>query len=120
MSSKQQGQGALPVLYFTIPDLDTLAAHYLGFLENGGIFLPSPTGHTIGESVVVLLTLGKPARRFAICSTVFLQMPEKSGQKYTGGTGFSFTGNENSQARAIGKLLDPLKAERSFCQVLAT
>jgi type IV pilus assembly protein PilZ len=120
MSEHQQGQGSLPLIFLDIPNLDVLAAHYLAFLDCGGVFIPGPSEHSLGNQVVVILTLAKPARRLAICSTVFLLMPGKPGRQNTGGTGLLFSGSDNEKVKVIDKLLAPLKGKRLFCQALSS
>jgi type IV pilus assembly protein PilZ len=119
MSEHQQGQGSLPLIFLDIPNLEVLAAHYLAFLDCGGVFIPGPSEHSLGDQVVVILTLVKPARRLAICSSVFLLMPGKPARQNTGGTGLMFSGSDNAKVKVIDKLLAPLKGKRPFCQALS-
>lgn len=54
------------VITCNIPDLDTLYKSYLGFVSEGGIFVPSSKAHKMGEDVFVAFTLPGSKERYPL------------------------------------------------------
>ena len=61
---------AQKALSLTIPDVPTLLSAYMPFLDRGGIFVPTKTLYSLGQPVVLLLTLPGESERLSVTGQV--------------------------------------------------
>lgn len=105
MSGDISRQGCVPVLFCTIADPATLAAHYMPYLKGGGIFIPGETGYALGDDIFIIVSLPDEPARLAVHAKVAWISPPKSGQGREPGIGIRFAGSDNRLRTKIERLL---------------
>ncbi|MFO7909229.1 PilZ domain-containing protein [Vreelandella aquamarina] len=92
-------------LSLQIPDIPTLLAAYMPFLERGGIFVPTPKLYSLGQQVVLLLTLPGDDERLVINGKVAWLSPEGVSGRRIPGIGVHFTQQDHHARDRIEALL---------------
>ncbi|PJX15500.1 pilus assembly protein PilZ [Halomonas sp. 141] len=82
---------AQKALSLTIPDVPTLLAAYMPFLDRGGIFVPTPSLYRLGQPVVLLLTLPGETERLSVSGQVIWISPEGVSGRRMPGIGVHFS-----------------------------
>jgi len=103
-------------LSLQIPDIPTLLSAYMPFLERGGIFVPTPRLYTLGQPIVLLLTLPGDDERLVINGKVACISPEGVNGRRIPGIGVHFNQKDHHARDRIEALLAGLldKAAPSY------
>ncbi|GHC19291.1 type IV fimbriae assembly protein [Kushneria pakistanensis] len=92
-------------LSFTFTDTDALRAAWMPLFERGGLFVPTPMRHRLGQRVYLLLTLPyEQAPRPASGLVVWLSPSGGLGQR-EGGVGVHLDAEEHALREHIETLL---------------
>lgn len=76
------GQKALSL---SIPDTSTLLSAYMPSLERGGIFVPTEERYSLGQEVLLLLTLPGASEQLSVTGqVVWVSPPGVSGRRVPG------------------------------------
>lgn len=86
---------------------------YMPFLKRGGIFVPTADAMTMGDEVLLLLTVLDQGERFAVEGTVSWITPVGASNKRRAGVGVHFNeGTSNPRAKLEAFLGAALSADR--------
>lgn len=85
------------VLSLNINSKSALYAAYMGFLSNGGIFVPTSKAYAIGDKVFMLLQLMDDPTRHPVAGTVVWITPHAAQGGKTQGIGVHFSADESSR-----------------------
>ncbi len=96
---------AQKALSLTIPDVPTLLSAYMPFLDRGGIFVPTKTLYSLGQPVVLLLTLPGVSERLSVTGQVIWISPEGVSGRRLPGIGVHFSQQDYSVRDRIETLL---------------
>ncbi|RUR42618.1 PilZ domain-containing protein [Vreelandella populi] len=88
-----------------VPDIATLQAAYMPFLERGGIFVPTVTPHALGSQVHLLLTLPGEQQSIEVTGEVAWISPEGAADQRTPGIGVHFSLQNSLLCERIDALL---------------
>ena len=86
------------MIQFPVKDLATLAASFMPFVLDGGIFVPTTRVYLLGDSVYVLISLPGDAQRYPIAAKVVWVTPANAAGGRTQGVGIRFPKDEKSTA----------------------
>jgi type IV pilus assembly protein PilZ len=86
------------VLSLNINSKSALYAAYMPFLANGGIFVPTPRVHTLGDEVFMLLQLMDDPTKHPVAATVVWVTPHGAQGGRTQGIGVHFSSDESGKA----------------------
>lgn len=102
MYSPQQSSGSRHgILSLTIKDVAVLYAAYIPFVENGGLFIPTPKTYEVGDEVFMLLNLMDEPEKVPVAGTVvWITPPGPQGKRATG-IGVQFNDKENGAKARI-------------------
>ena len=99
MSSQAKPQTARPgVLSLNINSKSALYAAYMPFLNNGGLFVPTPKNYDLGDEVFMLLQLMDDPTRHPVAGRVAWVTPHGAQGGKTQGVGVQFADDEASVA----------------------
>ncbi len=98
------------MLNLPIPNLDTLYAYYMPFLQGGGVFVPTKKKYPMGAEVSLLIKLWDDQRATPVPAKVVWLSPEGGASRESisnpMGIGVRFLGEEGERMRArIEKLV---------------
>jgi type IV pilus assembly protein PilZ len=82
------------VLSLNINSKSALYAAYMSFLANGGIFVPTPKVHTLGDEVFMLLQLMDDPTKHPVAGTVVWITPHGAQGGKTQGIGVHFSADD--------------------------
>ena len=82
------------VLSLNINSKSALYAAYMPFLLNGGIFVPTPKNHTLGDEVFMLLQLMADPTKHPVAGSVVWVTPHGAQGGKTQGVGVHFSDDE--------------------------
>ncbi|PRY66071.1 type IV pilus assembly protein PilZ [Vreelandella songnenensis] len=88
-----------------IPDMATLQAAYMPFLEHGGIFVPTETPCALGSQVHVFLTLPEAHAPVEVAGKVAWISPVQGACDRMPGIGVHFALHDNALRERIEGLL---------------
>ena len=88
-----------------MPDVATLQATYMPFLERGGLFVPTLTPHELGSQVHLLLTLPGERQSIEVTGEVAWISPENVADQRTPGIGVHFSLQDSFLCERIDALL---------------
>lgn len=77
----QMGGG---ILQANIPDIATLYASYMPYVQGGGLFIPSKQPKKLGEEVFVLATLPEQSQKIPLTGKVIWVSYKQNGVKLQG------------------------------------
>lgn len=98
MSEPAKSSVARPsVLSLNINSKSALYAAYMGFLANGGIFVPTPKHHALGDEVFMLLQLMDDPTKHPVAATVVWITPHGAQGGKTQGIGVHFSADESGK-----------------------
>lgn len=90
-------QGLLQV---RIGDKTALYNAYMGYLNHGGLFVPTTERYSLGDDVVLLVTLEEEGERLSVAGKVAWITPADAGNRTQGvGVHFNETGGDGEAAR---------------------
>ena len=81
------------IIQTTIPDVETLFACYMPYVQNGGLFIPSKEPATLGEEIFVLATLPEQSQKIPLKGKVVWVSHKQNGLKMQG-FGIQLTGEK--------------------------
>jgi len=97
-TSQSGGSGSRPaVLSLAIKEKAALYAAYMGYLRNGGIFVPTNKPYQLGDEVYLILTLMDDPTKLPIAGRVVWISPAGAGQRQPG-IGVHFPPDESGAA----------------------
>jgi type IV pilus assembly protein PilZ len=104
-------QGMLSV---SIPDKASLYKSYMGFLKNGGLFVPTTKPYRLGEEVFVLLNLPEESERRPVPGKVawIAQSNQAMGRPQGVGVQFIDTAENDSLRSRIEVLLAGMPTDK--------
>ena len=82
------------VLSLNISSKSALYAAYMPFLTNGGIFVPTPKAHQLGDEVFMLLQLMDDPTKHPVAATVVWITPHGAQGGRTQGIGVHFSADD--------------------------
>jgi type IV pilus assembly protein PilZ len=94
MGAARQG-----ILSLTIKDKSALYAAYMPFVRNGGLFIPTGKGYTLGDEVFMLLTLMDEKEKLPVAGQVIWVTPKGAQAGHAPGIGVQFSDQDNGNAR---------------------
>ncbi|MFT3758033.1 PilZ domain-containing protein [Thauera sp.] len=98
MSSQAKPQMARPsVLSLNINSKSALYAAYMPFLNNGGLFVPTPKSYNLGDEVFMLLQLMDDPTRHPVAGRVAWLTPQGAQGGKTQGVGVQFSDDDASK-----------------------
>lgn len=99
MSEAARPQVARPsVLSLNINSKSALYAAYMPFLNNGGIFVPTPKVYSLGDEVFMLLQLMDDPTKHPVAGTVVWLTPQGAQGGKAAGIGVQFSADEAGTA----------------------
>jgi type IV pilus assembly protein PilZ len=79
------------ILTLTIKDKSALYVAYMGFVKNGGLFIPTSKPYRLGDEVFLLLTLMDDNEKLPVAGKVVWVTPRGAGGKRVAGIGVQFS-----------------------------
>ncbi len=98
MSEAKSSVARPSVLSLNINSKSALYAAYMPFLANGGIFVPTPRPHQLGDEVFMLLQLMDDPTKHPVAATVAWITPHGAQGGKTQGIGVHFSADESGKA----------------------
>lgn len=98
MSEARPSVARPSVLSLNINSKSALYAAYMPFLANGGIFVPTPRPHQLGDEVFMLLQLMDDPTKHPVAATVAWITPHGAQGGKTQGIGVHFSADESGKA----------------------
>ncbi|MDT3669066.1 MAG: PilZ domain-containing protein [Aromatoleum sp.] len=98
MSEAKPSVARPSVLSLNINSKSALYAAYMPFLANGGIFVPTPRPHQLGDEVFMLLQLMDDPTKHPVAATVAWITPHGAQGGKTQGIGVHFSADESGKA----------------------
>ncbi|MCK0511424.1 PilZ domain-containing protein [Aromatoleum buckelii] len=98
MSESKPSAARPSVLSLNINSKSALYAAYMPFLANGGIFVPTPRPHQIGDEVFMLLQLMDDPTKHPVAGTVVWITPHGAQGGRTQGIGVHFSADDSGRA----------------------
>lgn len=87
------------ILSLTIKDKNALYAAYLGYVKDGGLFVPTSNVYKLGDEVFILLTLMEETEKIPVVGRVVWVTPKGAQGNRTAGIGLQFTDKDGGPAR---------------------
>lgn len=88
------------ILSLKISDKHELYNAYMSFLKGGGLFVPTTQHYSLGDEVVLLVTLVETKERLSVAGKVAWVTPVGAGSRTPGiGVHFSGSGGDGETAR---------------------
>ncbi|NMG15469.1 PilZ domain-containing protein [Aromatoleum bremense] len=98
MSESKPSAARPSVLSLNINSKSALYAAYMPFLANGGIFVPTPRPHQLGDEVFMLLQLMDDPTKHPVAGTVVWITPHGAQGGRTQGIGVHFSADDSGRA----------------------
>ena len=97
------------VIQLAIKEKPALYAAYIPYFPDGGIFIPTPREHRLGDDVYLLLTVMDNPQRFPIAGKVAWITPANAAGNRTQGIGVQFPADDKAKQlrRLIEEILGP-------------
>lgn len=89
-----------PVIPFVIKDKNSLYASYMPFLQEGGLFIATQHHYTMGQEVLVLLTLMDEPEKIPLIGQVIWKTPSNASHHYMAGIGLQFNQHDSAIIRS--------------------
>lgn len=105
MKSVSARQG---IISLKIKDAATLYNAYMPFLKNGGLFAATAQSYSLGDEVVLLVTLAEETERLSVVGKVVWISPVGGQGNRTAGIGIHF--NESGDAEAARSRIENILA----------
>jgi len=102
------------ILSLTIKDKNALYAAYMGFVVNGGLFIPTKKQYKLGDEVFMLLSLMDETERLPVAGKIIWITPVGAEGNRAAGIGVQFSDQDGGVARSKieSYLVTILKADR--------
>lgn len=98
ISNIPQSRPARPsVLSLNISSKAALYAAYMPFLTNGGVFLPTPKYHTLGDEVFLMIQLMEDPAKYPVTGSVVWITPAGAQRNKVQGVGVKFASDETGK-----------------------
>ena len=118
LQEKQQAQqealrSARPLsnlFFLSITSAEILQSLYLGYIRNGGVFIPATGSYMLGDPVFVLLSLVAEKRKIPMCATVIWITPIQSQENKCPGIGVRFVDSESKVRGMVERCLPEKKS----------
>jgi type IV pilus assembly protein PilZ len=115
---KQQGQqealrpasSQSNLFFLSIASAEILQSIYLGYIRNGGVFIPATGSYMLGDPVFVLLSLVAEKRKIPMCATVIWITPIQSQENKCPGIGVRFVDSESKVRGMVERCLPEKKS----------
>ncbi len=98
MSESKPSAARPSVLSLNINSKSALYAAYMPFLANGGIFVPTPRPHQLGDEVFMLLQLMDDPTKHPVAGSVVWITPHGAQGGRTQGIGVHFSADDAGRA----------------------
>jgi len=85
------------IIALSITDRGALQAAYMSFLENGGVFVPTPQSYALGDPIFLLFGLMDESERLPVQGKVV--WVSASGGTAATGVGVEFTGDKAASVK---------------------
>lgn len=82
------------ILSLTIRDRSVLYAAYMGFIKNGGLFIPTSKSYQVGDQVFLLLNLMEETEKLPAAGKVVWITPKGAQGNRAAGIGVQFNDEE--------------------------
>lgn len=108
------------ILSLKINDKASLYNAYMSYLKGGGLFVPTTQRYSLGDEVVLLITLVEASERMSVAGKVVWVTPVGAGNRTPGiGVHFSEVGGDGEVARTkieaiLGGLLNSQRATQTM------
>ena len=89
------------IISFSITDRGALYTSYLSFVNNGGLFVPTPRAFGLGDEVFMLLQIMDDVSLVPVKGTVVWVTPAGAQGNKTNGIGVQFSEEDNGATRSI-------------------
>jgi type IV pilus assembly protein PilZ len=96
------------IISLKIKDAASLYNAYMPFLKHGGLFAATAQSYSLGDEVVVLVTLAEETERLSVVGKVVWISPVGAQGNRTAGIGIHF--NESSDAEAARSRIENILA----------
>lgn len=93
------------MLSVTMEDGNSLRAAYMGFIVNGGLFIPTPRPYSLGEEVFVVLRLMQDPRGLPLAGRVVWITPSGALGGKPPGIGVQFADHDDVVRKRIAACL---------------
>lgn len=87
------------ILSLTIRDRSVLYAAYMGFIKNGGLFIPTNKSYCLGDEVFLLLNLMEETEKLPAAGKVVWITPKGAQGNRAAGIGVQFSAEEGALVR---------------------
>ena len=87
------------LLTLTIKDKSALYLAYMPFVKNGGLFIPTSSGYSLGDEVFMLLNLMDESEKLPVAGRVIWLTPRGAQGKRTAGIGVQFSDQDNGETQ---------------------
>jgi type IV pilus assembly protein PilZ len=94
------------ILSLKIKDTAALHGAYMPFLRNGGLFAPTTQRYSLGDEVVLLITLADEAERLSVAGKVVWITPGGAQDNRVAGIGVHF--NESGDGEAARQRIETM------------
>ena len=91
--------GRQGILSLSIKDKSALYAAYMPFVKNGGLFIPTNKGYTLGDEVFMLLTLMEEKEKLPVAGKIIWITPKGAQGNRAAGIGVQFSDQDGGTAR---------------------
>ena len=98
------------LFFLSITSAEILQSLYLGYIRNGGVFIPATGGYMLGDPVFILLSLVAEKRKIPICATVIWITPIQSQENKCSGIGVRFADSESKVRGMVERFLPEKKS----------
>ncbi len=85
------------VIQLAIKEKTALYAAFIPLFDEGGIFVPTPRSHRLGDEVYLLMTLPDDVQRYPVVGQVAWVTPAGASGSRTQGIGVRFPSDEKSR-----------------------
>ena len=87
------------LLTLTIKDKSALYLAYMPFVRNGGLFIPTDGGYSLGDEVFMLLNLMGEEEKIPVAGSVIWLTPKGAQGKRMAGIGVQFSDQDNGETQ---------------------
>ncbi len=99
MAQNPRPGGRQGILTLAIRDKNALYAAYMGYVRNGGLFVPTSSPYRLGDEVFILLTLMEETEKIPVVGRVVWITPKGAQGNRTTGIGLQFLDRDGGPAR---------------------
>jgi type IV pilus assembly protein PilZ len=101
------------IMTLTIKDKAVLYAAYMGFVKNGGLFIPTQKNYRMGDEVFLLLNLMDESEKVPVAGKVVWVTPKGAQGNRAAGVGIQFNGDdETARTKIEAYLAGSLNSDR--------